>query len=269
MNFLFLHGSGRPKCSWLHINFSATDFWGFWNTSSFFSSCLSLQASSIPKFRILNINLKLILIFVLFSLSFPLSYVLFFIMTFPPLIYSTSNASPISWQVDGPRTLYHDFSASLCEINLRMIIFNSSDAVASVHVKTFDSINTGGHLSEGTSSPSGNQSGWYWHDASVEKDIKVTSDVLGARGRKSLSLESVTPFVWSGTSSTSIQIQPMSKTEIPLQICVFSAGIYDLSNYVLQWNLLSTEGPESLEGTRQSSGTCQGYQYYLSVLQSS
>ncbi|XP_050243779.1 uncharacterized protein LOC126692278 isoform X1 [Quercus robur] len=182
---------------------------------------------------------------------------------------STSNASPISWQVDGPRTLYHDLSASFCEINFRMIIYNSSDAVTSVHVKTFDSVNTGGHLSEGTSSPSGNQSGWHWHDASVEKDIKVTSDVLGSRVRKSLSLESVTPFVWSGTSSTSIQIQPMSKTEIPLQICVFSAGIYDLSNYVLQWNLLSSEGPESLEGTRQSSGTCQGYPYYLSVLQSS
>lgn len=197
----------------------------------------------------------------------------------PPHIFShhachcsTSSRSPISWLVDGPQTLYHDFSASLCEINFKMIIYNSSDAIASVRINTFDSINTSGHLGEGTAVPttfpSGNQAGWHEYDASVVNDIKVTSDVPGARVGKSLSLESVAPFIWSGTSSTRIQLEPMSTTEIPLQICVFSAGIHDLSNYVLQWNLLSSDSPGSKEGTRQLSGICRGYPYFLSVLQS-
>ncbi|XP_059462278.1 uncharacterized protein LOC132191337 isoform X3 [Corylus avellana] len=184
---------------------------------------------------------------------------------------STSSTSPISWQVDGPHTLYHDFSASFYEINLRMIIYNSADAVASVRINTFDSTNSSGHLSEGTTTvstdPSGDQAGW--RDASVVNDIKVTSDVGGSRAGKSLSVESVPPFIWSGTSSTRIQLEPMSTSEIPLQICVFSPGIYDLSNYVLHWKVVSSNDPGNQEGASRSSGTCQGYPYYLSVLQSS
>ena len=183
---------------------------------------------------------------------------------------STSSTSPISWQVDGPHTLYHDFSASFYEINLKMIIYNSADAVASVRINTYDSTNSSGHLSEGTTTvstdPSGDQAGW--HNASVVNDIKVTSDVGGSRAGKSLSVESVPPFIWSGTSSTRIQLEPMSTSEIPLQICVFSPGIYDLSNYVLHWKVVSSNDPGNQEGASRSSGTCQGYPYYLSVLQS-
>ncbi|KAG7958379.1 hypothetical protein I3843_10G018400 [Carya illinoinensis] len=180
---------------------------------------------------------------------------------------STSSTSPISWLVDGPRTLFHDFSASFREINLKMVIYNSSEAVASICIKTFDSPSTSGHTSEGTADlSSGDQTGW--HDASVVNNIKVTSDLLGARVGKSLSLESVPPFIWSGASSTRVQLEPMSATEIPLQICVFSPGIYDLSNYVLQWSLLSSVDSGNQEGKSQHSGTCQGYPYYLSVLQS-
>ncbi|GLT60810.1 hypothetical protein SLA2020_335590 [Shorea laevis] len=115
---------------------------------------------------------------------------------------STSSASPISWQVDGPHTLYHDFSASFCEINLRMIIYNSADAVAS-----------------GRALPESNLS-------------------LCPR------LKFLFRFVY------------------------FSPGIYDLSNYVLHWKVVSSDDPGKQEGASQSSGTCQGYPYYLSVLQS-
>lgn len=182
---------------------------------------------------------------------------------------STSSTSPISWLVDGPRTLYHDFSASMCEINLRMTIYNSSDGVASVRIGTFDSVNSADHLNDGTAVssayPSGDQAGW--HDASIVDEIKVTSDVHGARVGKSLSLDSVPPFIWSGTSSTRIKLGPMSASEIPLQICVFSPGIYNLSNYALHWRLLTSDDSGDQEGTSQSSGTCQGYPYYLIVLQ--
>ncbi|KAL1196583.1 hypothetical protein V5N11_031047 [Cardamine amara subsp. amara] len=72
------------------------------------------------------------------------------------------------------------------------------------------------------------------------------------------------PFIWSGLSSTKVQIQPLSTTEIPLQISVFSPGIYDLSSYKLNWELSGHENASS----STSSGTCQGYPYYLTVLQS-
>ncbi|PON63122.1 TRAPP II complex, Trs [Parasponia andersonii] len=181
---------------------------------------------------------------------------------------SIASTSPISWHVDGPRTLYHNFSSSFCEIRLSMTIYNSSNSIASVRINTVDS---SGNLSESTSpqsaTSSGNQVGW--HDVSLVTDIKVTSDVLGTRSIKPPSLDSVSSFVWSAASSTRVQIKPMSMAKIPLQICAFSPGTYDLSNYMLHWNLLLPDGEVNLdEGTRQSAGTCQGYPYYLTVLQS-
>ncbi|XP_022982812.1 trafficking protein particle complex subunit 8-like isoform X2 [Cucurbita maxima] len=176
---------------------------------------------------------------------------------------STSSNSPISWLLEGPRSSYHNFSSSFSEINFKMTIFNSSDSIASIRIKTIDSAE--GNESAPPSPSSANQTGW--HYASLTQDIKVTSDVLGAQMAKSSSLESVSPFIWSGTSSTTLQIEPNSMAEAPLQICIFSPGIYDLSNYILQWKLL----PSSRSGndeTNVSSGTCQGYPYYLTVLQS-
>lgn len=182
-------------------------------------------------------------------------------------IYSTASRSPITWLVDGPRTLYHNFSTSFCEIKLNMTIYNSSDSAASVRLNTFDN-NSSSNLGDLISAPaasSGNQVGW--HDVSPATDIKVTSDVAG--GAKFDSLENVPPFIWSGSSSNRAQLEPMSTADVPLQICVFSPGTFNLSNYVLHWNLLpsNSEGNSKKE-TRESSGTCQGYQYYLTVLQS-
>lgn len=184
-------------------------------------------------------------------------------------MYSIASRSPISWLVDGPRTLYHNFSASFCEIKLSMTLYNSSVSVVSVRINTFDS-NSSRNLSdlmEAHTTSSGNQVGW--HDVSLVGDIKVTSDVVGAKFGKPSPLESVPPFIWSGSSSTRAQLEPLSSTKIPLQICVFSPGTYDLSNYVLHWNLLLSNGEgNSDEETRPSLGTCQGYPYYLTVLQS-
>ncbi|KAL5545696.1 hypothetical protein UlMin_005383 [Ulmus minor] len=181
---------------------------------------------------------------------------------------SVSSRSPISWLVNGPRTLHHNFSASFCEVKLSMTIYNSSDTVASIHINTLDSLDDSSDSTGAQSSTSsGNQVGW--HDVSLVTDIKVTSDVLGAQSQQPPSLDSISPFIWSASSSTKVQIDPLSTIENPLQICVFSPGTYDLSNYALHWNLQIPKNKEHSddEGTRPSAGTYQGYPYYLTVLQ--
>lgn len=179
---------------------------------------------------------------------------------------SSSSNSPISWLLEGPRNSYHNFSTSFSEINFKMTIYNSSDSIASIRIKTSDSTSTSeGNETVPQSPNSANQTGW--HYASLTQDIKVTSDVLGTQMGKSSSFESVSPFIWSGTSSTTVQIEPKSLAEAPLQICIFSPGIYDLSNYILQWELLPSPGSGNVD-TTVSSGTCRGYPYYLTVLQS-
>ncbi|KAF8397986.1 hypothetical protein HHK36_016912 [Tetracentron sinense] len=181
---------------------------------------------------------------------------------------SIGSTSPIWWLMDGPRTVNHDFSISVCEIRFRMAIHNSSDAAASIRINTFDATLSTGQSSDAAAavqSPvsSGNQTGW--HDVSLVNDIKVTSDVLGSQFGKSLLPDSVAPFVWSGSSSTRVEVEPMSTTEVPLQICVFSPGTYDLSNYALHWNLqLSNDQGYAGDRTRESSGTSTGHPYYLS-----
>ncbi|XP_048236072.1 trafficking protein particle complex subunit 8 isoform X2 [Ricinus communis] len=179
---------------------------------------------------------------------------------------STASTSPISWIVDGPRFRRHKFSASFCEVNLRMPVYNSSDAVASVAINTLDSTSGNGQLSDASAVTSRNQTGW--HHLSLENDIKIISDVPETNVARLQSPESVSPFIWSGSSSTRIQLEPLSSTEIPLQICVFSPGTYDLSNYVLNWNLQPVNNEGNVGETTQISGTSPGYPYYLTVLPS-
>ncbi|KAJ1379074.1 trafficking protein particle complex subunit 8-like protein [Sesbania bispinosa] len=186
----------------------------------------------------------------------------------PPHVI-TASTGPISWLVEGPQTLHHDFSASFCEINLKMHLYNSSGATSFVRIDTLDSTGNGGQMNSVNvvqSAIPDNQAGW--HDVTPVNELKVTSNVLETQPGKALSLESVSPYIWSGSSSTNLHLKPMSSAEIPLQICVFSAGTYDLSNYVLNWSLPS-EGQGDGDETRQHSGKCQGYKYYLTVLQSS
>ncbi|KAH0888332.1 hypothetical protein HID58_050761 [Brassica napus] len=166
------------------------------------------------------------------------------------------SSNPLSWSLDGPQTIYHDFSTSLCEIQLKLVIRNTSDGTSSVSFNTIDSVQD----AEAPTPSAGNQSGWrYVPD--VTEEMKLTSDVMGSRsGKPPSSMESSPPFTWSGLSSTKVEIQPLSTTEIPLQISVFAPGIYNLSSYKLTWERSGREDA--------SSGTCQGYPYYLIVLQS-
>ncbi|XVF07518.1 hypothetical protein REPUB_Repub06bG0146000 [Reevesia pubescens] len=183
-----------------------------------------------------------------------------------PLIFShhcsLSSMGPISWLVDGPRTIQHNFSTSLCEVNLKMTINNSSDAVASVDINTFNDA-----AASQSGLPPENQAGWC--DIPVVNDMKIiTTDALATHFAKSVSLESVSQFIWLGSSSTKLVLQPRSTAEIPLQICVFAPGVYDLSNYVLIWNLIPISDEENQGEANKSSVVCQGYPYYLTVFQS-
>ncbi|KAL3839351.1 hypothetical protein ACJIZ3_023942 [Penstemon smallii] len=177
-----------------------------------------------------------------------------------------ASTSPIRWLMDGPRTLRHDFSTAFCEINLRITVYNSSEDHLSVRINTVDSTPTVIPVSS-AASVSGNEEGW--HDLSHLSDIKLTSDLMRSKVGKALSFESVSSFVWSGSSSTRFKIEPLSSAEVPLQVCVFSPGTFDLSNYSLHWNVLASgEGGDDEAGSRvTSSGTCQGHSYHITVLQ--
>lgn len=179
------------------------------------------------------------------------------------------STNPILWTMNGPRTIRHDFTTSFCEINLWIIIHNSLDSRLSVHVSTHDSgtvTNTSTSQSNDQAVVSSdNETGW--HDVSLANDIKLSSDILGARVSKGTSPESISPFIWSGSISTKLEMEPMSTIEVPLQLCVFTPGIYDISNYQLSWNVLASEvqGPVA---RIPSSGTCPGSSFYITALQS-
>ncbi|KAL2250834.1 UNVERIFIED_CONTAM: hypothetical protein Sindi_2205700, partial [Sesamum indicum] len=176
-----------------------------------------------------------------------------------------ASKSPIWWSMNGPRSVRHDFSAAFCEINLSMTVYNSSEDVVSVRIVTLD-YTPATNSATSAASVSGNEVGW--HDTSQLSEIKVTSDVIGSRGGKAPSTDSVSPFIWSGTSSTRFNLEPFSSAQVPLQICVFSPGTLDLSNYILYWNLVSSsDGGHDVDGPKVSSGTCQGHSYHVAVLQ--
>lgn len=176
--------------------------------------------------------------------------------------YSVRTSSPIWWIMDGPRTVKHDFKEPFCAISLKLIVHNSSDDALSVCCNPSDS--TANISSSGNASAaSGNEVGW--HDLSLSNDIKITTDPLVTRAVKPMSSDTVPPFIWSASSSTHFTLEPLSSRETPLEICVFSSGTFDLSNYALHWSLSShsDQGDES----SASSGTCQGHPFYITVLQ--
>lgn len=174
---------------------------------------------------------------------------------------SVASSGPIRWLLEGPGTVWHNFADGFCEIKLNMTIHNTSDSSASVHIKTLD---TPVSSSSGTSVSSAKEAGW--HELSSPSDTKVTSDVL--ENQDSSSHGCVLPFIWCGSSSTRVEVEPSSAVEIPLQICFFSPGTYDISNYSLDWKLHSSVDQDEFRAeVRPLSGTCEGYTYYMTVLQ--
>ncbi|XP_071710414.1 uncharacterized protein [Rutidosis leptorrhynchoides] len=165
---------------------------------------------------------------------------------------SVSTKRPIWWLLDGPRIIHYNFANSFCETKLKMTIRNTSSFTASVRINTFDS--------PPGSTPSGNKVGW--HDMSTPHiDTRVPEpDVAGTSSGKHVSLESVPPFIWSGSSTTLVKLEPNSTTELSLLVSTFAPGTYDLSNYTLNWNLVDCSD------TREKEGTCHGHPFYLTIL---
>ncbi|KAG6427590.1 hypothetical protein SASPL_111836 [Salvia splendens] len=174
------------------------------------------------------------------------------------------SSSPVWWSMEGPRSASHDFSSGFCEINLNMTVYNSLEDAVSVRINTLDSLPRSNSITK-TASVSGYEYGW--HDISHLTDAKVTPDSMGGRVGKALSPESVSSFIWSGSCSTRINLEPLSSAEVPLQISVFCEGTFDLSNYSLQWNLRAGDGGDDGNESRVRSGSCHGRPYHITVLQ--
>ncbi|KAG9443300.1 hypothetical protein H6P81_014640 [Aristolochia fimbriata] len=184
---------------------------------------------------------------------------------------SIANTSPIWWQVDGPRILHHNFFSSFCEVKLYLTIRNCSDMVATIKINNTDAWpdNFGQALNDSSSSGVNRSVGW--HDISLENDLKTVSDSQVTRPDRTPPPfpDTVSPFIWCASSSTKLTLGPSSSIKIPLQITAFSAGTYDLSSYNLSWSLQLPEDQVSAENSVwQSSGTCKGHPFYLTVLQS-
>ena len=147
-----------------------------------------------------------------------------------------------------------------------MKICNRSNGVVSVRITTFDGLPDTNHSSDTSQVLDSSESEGGWHDVPLVSELKVISDVSQPRKPKS---QYITPFVWCASSSTQLKLGPECTEEIPLRICVFSPGTYDLSNYELHWKLHSADGGLPSDLKRVSSGTNRGHPFYLTALQSS
>ncbi|KAL4591859.1 hypothetical protein LXL04_004833 [Taraxacum kok-saghyz] len=161
----------------------------------------------------------------------------------PPQIFShhachcsVSTKRPIWWLLDGPKIIHYNFTNSLCETKLKMTIHNSSSFPSSITINTFDS-------PPGTSISSGNKVGW--HDmSSTPSEPRVPPP----ESAKAVVLESVPPFIWTGSSTTHVKLGPNSTTEVWLLVTTFAPGTYDLSNYSLHWSLVGCGDVREKEG---------------------
>nr|XP_009397412.1 PREDICTED: trafficking protein particle complex subunit 8 isoform X1 [Musa acuminata subsp. malaccensis]XP_009397413.1 PREDICTED: trafficking protein particle complex subunit 8 isoform X1 [Musa acuminata subsp. malaccensis] len=175
---------------------------------------------------------------------------------------SISSRCPLSWQMNGPRMINHDFSGSFCEANFHLRIHSCSDAAVIIRLTTYDTLPEKNQSSDGVKLSDSAENEGGWHDISLVNDMKVLSSVHGNQPKKS-SVDTLSPFVWCATSSTKLKLEPLCTTEISLKICLFAAGTYDLSNYELHWEVKPLE--EGIAGV-SSSGTAHGHPFYLTVL---
>ncbi|THU74886.1 hypothetical protein C4D60_Mb04t38130 [Musa balbisiana] len=180
----------------------------------------------------------------------------------PGMQPNTSSRCPLSWQMNGPRMINHDFSSSFCEANFHLRIHSCSDAAVIIRLTTYDTLPEKNQSSDGVKLSDSAENEGGWHDISLVNDMKVLSSVHGNRPKKS-SVDTLSPFVWCAMSSTKLKLEPLCTTEISLKICLFAAGTYDLSNYELHWEVKPLE--EGIVGVT-SSGTAHGHPFYLTVL---
>ncbi|PKA59768.1 N-acetyltransferase [Apostasia shenzhenica] len=177
---------------------------------------------------------------------------------------SITTKTPIWWLMEGPRSISHDFSKSFCEVDLELTICNCSKNDLSVKVITSDVMPETKHSGDSISDSNTNQGGW--HDMSLS-DIEASSS--WTLSSSSSSSQSLSPFIWCAASSTQVKLKSSSSAKVPLRICVFSPGTYDLSNYEMHWSLMTSKSSHdgiSEDMTASSSGMSRGLPYYLTVM---
>ncbi|PKU73262.1 trafficking protein particle complex subunit 8 [Dendrobium catenatum] len=191
------------------------------------------------------------------------------ILSFHACHCSITNEIPLWWLMEGPRVMSHDFSVSFCEIDLELTICNCLNAEVSIRIITHDFMPETKLSDYLISDSNTNQGGW--HNVSLANDIKEISNVQSEK-LSSSSSQSISPFIWCAASSTSVKMQPLSTANVPLRICIFSPGTFDLSSYELHWNVQSSsrsdKGRPGDDATRSSSGMSRGHPFYLTVMQS-
>lgn len=177
------------------------------------------------------------------------------------IFFSVTRKSSISWHLGGPHTIYHDFSSSFCEVDLHVDLFNCSPNQVNVQLSTFDyTPDTTENPSidlNGNSDLSTKQSGW--SDISLENDIKVMSSPKKVQKYHKPTAGSAPPFIWCGSSAIQLSLEPACTARVPLKVCVFAPGTYNLSNYELHWK----DEVEGLTGA----GAARGHPFYLTVLE--
>ena len=105
--------------------------------------------------------------------------------------------------------------------------------------------------------PNYGQGGWQNDALQVGPRLKKPSTMLSS----SLSEGNGQPFAWCRSSSSSLNLEPMSAVELPMRVCLFSAGVHDLSNLEMHWSV------EGSEDKRLFSGMSRGRPFYLTAIQ--
>ncbi|KAF3773985.1 hypothetical protein EJ110_NYTH54143 [Nymphaea thermarum] len=186
-------------------------------------------------------------------------------------VFIIDNMCPISWLMEGPHTVIHDFAKSFCEMRFQVTVQNSSDAVAFIRLVMFNQAENEVQLSDvGQLSGASEEGGW--HEISLGNSGKVLSDLLAQSSpSRKQSSKSISSYVWTGSSSTKVKLEPLSSAVIPLNLCIFAPGVYDLSNYELQWDIKPcNEGNDGFrrDSSKRTAGTSLGHPFYLTALQS-
>ncbi|CAA6663549.1 unnamed protein product [Spirodela intermedia] len=178
----------------------------------------------------------------------------------------TASKDPVLWLLCGPHAITHDFGSSFCEADLVMRLHNSSTTAASVKVVIPDGMPALlGESSDDFASSNRGQGGW--QDVPLASD-PLTSALEGARPKMPQSGSDGQPFAWCRSSSSHLVLEPMSTVEVPVRVCIFSAGVHDLSNFELHWSLRAGETDPGTEDRRRSlSGMSRARPFYLTALQ--
>ncbi|XP_078442115.1 tetratricopeptide repeat (TPR)-like superfamily protein [Wolffia australiana] len=182
--------------------------------------------------------------------------------------------SPIWWQLSGPPSISHDFASSFYETELVMTLHNFSPATVTLKIVVPEhplSRTLSGESTDDLALSNYGHGGW--------QDVPLASDVLSsalqsARLKKplplslSLSGSNGQPFAWCTSTSSSLILEPKATVEVPMRVCIFSAGLFDLSNLELHWSM--NMGETKAEGADAKSnllGMSRGSPFFLTARQ--